>query len=108
MDVFKLDRLIIPINICDAHWAVACVNVRRLRIELYDSYRTYWKPGGVSKVHRLSPNARPHLLIHFFQVLLDFLDQHWAYLHQGNPEMEELNIADWNEDLFIRNVSTPA
>lgn len=54
MNVFNLERLIIPINIYDSHWAVVCINFRRLRIEYYDSFPTFWKPDGIEGTKSLN------------------------------------------------------
>lgn len=37
MDVFAKDAILIPVNMGNAHWTFACVNMRRKRIEFYDS-----------------------------------------------------------------------
>lgn len=37
VDVFAKDAILVPINLGNAHWTFACVNIRLKRIEYYDS-----------------------------------------------------------------------
>ncbi|KAF9520526.1 hypothetical protein BS47DRAFT_1370365 [Hydnum rufescens UP504] len=40
VDIFSKDVILIPINLGNSHWTCACINVRRKRIEYYDSLGT--------------------------------------------------------------------
>lgn len=37
VDVFAKDAILVPINLGNAHWTFACVNMRLKRVEYYDS-----------------------------------------------------------------------
>ncbi|KAF8343928.1 uncharacterized protein EI90DRAFT_2900825, partial [Cantharellus anzutake] len=37
VDIFAKDALLIPINLGNSHWTFACINLRRKRIEYFDS-----------------------------------------------------------------------
>lgn len=37
IDIFALDRLLVPINLGNVHWVCAVVDLKRKRIEYYDS-----------------------------------------------------------------------
>ena len=37
VDVFACDAVLMPINLGNAHWVCACINVRQKRFEFYDS-----------------------------------------------------------------------
>lgn len=37
VDLFACDVVIVPINMHNAHWVCACINVRQKRFEFYDS-----------------------------------------------------------------------
>ena len=35
--VFKLDKLIVPVNVSNSHWCLAVAHVRERRLQYYDS-----------------------------------------------------------------------
>lgn len=37
VDIFKKDVVVIPVNLGNAHWTCAAINMRLKRIEYYDS-----------------------------------------------------------------------
>lgn len=41
VDVFACDAILMPINLYDAHWVSACINLRQKRFEFYDSMGNY-------------------------------------------------------------------
>ena len=47
-NLFRLDKLMIPINITNTHWLLACVFLKENRVQIYDSFppddddRQYW------------------------------------------------------------------
>jgi hypothetical protein len=55
-DVFKKDIIILPVNLGNAHWVCAAINIREKRFEYYDSMGNPDK--GVMKVrlHHLRRN----------------------------------------------------
>ena len=37
INIFAKDAILVPINLGNAHWTFACINIRLKRVEYYDS-----------------------------------------------------------------------
>ncbi|KAJ7937534.1 hypothetical protein B0H13DRAFT_1588453, partial [Mycena leptocephala] len=77
VDIFSKDTILIPINIGNVHWAVAVINLRLKRIEVYDS---------------------AHLdHIDVFRCLREYLDH-----EHRNKRDSAFDFADWEDTIPLK------
>ncbi|PWN32554.1 cysteine proteinase, partial [Meira miltonrushii] len=73
VDIFTKDLILLPINLGQAHWVCAAINMRKLRFEYYDSMHSYNRKA--------------------FDVLSDYV--HNEYNDKKKGEFGQLDLSGW-------------